>query len=85
MGTPWRAQGVRTLILHRYVTVERSVELRRVPSCQNRFPTEPRRKPIWPDRTRRAPTDHSTVPYRCTTDMSGQPRVQIEKQLRFEF
>ena len=69
MGTPWRAQGVRTSIVHRYGTVERSVEPRRVPSCQNRVPTETRRNPIWPEVTRRAPTDHSTVPYQCTTDI----------------
>ena len=60
-GTPWRAQGVRTSIVHRYGTVERSVEPRRVPSCQNRVPTETRRNPIWPDGTRRALTDHSTA------------------------
>ena len=41
----------------------------RVPSCQNRVPTETRRNPIWPDGTRRALTDHSTVPYQCTTDV----------------
>ena len=69
MGTPWRAQGVRTSIVHRYGTVERSVEPRRVPSCQNRVPTETRRNPIWPEVTRRAPADHSTVPYQCTTDI----------------
>ena len=33
--TPWRAQGVRTSIVHRYGTVERSGEPCRVPSCQN--------------------------------------------------
>ena len=53
MGTPWRAQGVRTSIAHRYGTVERSVEPRRVPSGQNRVPTETCRNPIWPDGTRR--------------------------------
>ena len=37
--------------------------------AKNRVPTETRRNPIWPDRTRGAPTDHSTVPYQCTTDM----------------
>ena len=68
MGTPWRAQGVRISIVHRYGTVERSVEPPRVPSCQNRVPTETRRNPTWPDGTRRALTDHSTVPYQCTTD-----------------
>ena len=26
MGTPWRAQGVRTSIVHQYGTVERPVE-----------------------------------------------------------
>ena len=26
VGTPWRAQGVRTSIVHRYGTVERPVE-----------------------------------------------------------
>ena len=69
MGTPWRAQGVRTSIVHRYGTVERPVEPRRVPSCQISVPTETCRNPIWPDRTRRALTDHSTVPYQCTTDI----------------
>ena len=69
MEAPWRAQGVRTSIVHQYGTVERSVEPRRVPSCQNRVPTETRRNPIWPDGTRRALTDHSTVPYQCTTDI----------------
>ena len=69
MGTPWRAQGVRTSIVHRYGTVERPVEPRRVLSCQNRVPTETCRNPIWSDRTRQALTDHSTVPYQCTTDV----------------
>ena len=69
MGTPWRAQGVRTSIVHRYGPAERSVEPCRVPSCQNRVPTETCRNPIWPDRARRAPTDHSTVPYQCTTEV----------------
>ena len=69
MGTPWRAQGVCTSIVHRYRTVERSVQPRRVPSCQNRVPTETRRNPIWPDGTRRALTDHSTVPHQRTTDI----------------
>ena len=56
MGTPWRAQGVRTSIVHRYGPVERSVEPRRVPSCQNNVPTETRwnavlaqRDPTSPD------------------------------------
>ena len=40
MGTPWRAQGVRTSIVHRYGTVERSVEPCQVRSCPNRVPTE---------------------------------------------
>ena len=53
VGTPWRAQGVRTSIVHRFGPVERSVEPRRVPSGQNRVPTETCRNPIWPDRTRR--------------------------------
>ena len=69
VGTAWRAQGVRTSIVHRYGTVERPVEPHRVPSCQNRVPTEVRRNPIWPDGARRAPTDDSTVPYQCTTDI----------------
>ena len=69
MGTPWGPVWVRTSIVHQYGTVERSVEPRRVLSCQNRVPTETRRNPIWPDGTRRAPTDHSTVPYQCTTDI----------------
>ena len=52
MGTPWRAQGVRTSIVHRYGTVERSVEPCRVPSCQNGNLLEPdmaRRDPTSPD------------------------------------
>ena len=79
MGTPWRAQGVRTSIVHRYGTVERPVEPRRVPLCQNRVPTETRRNPIWPDGTQRAPTDHSTVPYQCVLDskLPWQPNVSI--------
>ena len=48
MGTLWRAQGVRTSIVHQYGTVERSVEPRRVPSCQIRVPMETRWNPIWP-------------------------------------
>ena len=69
MGPPWRAQGVCTSIVHRYGTVERPVETRRVSSCQNRVPMETRRNPIWPDGTRRGLTDHSIVPYQCTTDV----------------
>ena len=61
--TPWRAQGVRTSILHRYGTVERPVEPCRVLSCQIRVPTGTCRTPIWPDGTQQALTDHSTVPY----------------------
>ena len=38
-------------------------------SCQNRVPMETRRNPTWPDGTRRALTDHSTVPYQCTVDI----------------
>ena len=56
MGTPWRAQGVRI-----------SIEPCRVPLYQIGVPTETHRNPIWLDRTRRALTDHSTVPYQCTT------------------
>ena len=67
MGTPWRAQGVRTSIVHRYGTVERSVEPGRVLLCQSSVPTETHRNPKWPDGTRRALTDHSTVPYQCRT------------------
>ena len=33
METPWRAQGVRTSIVHQYGTVERPVEPCLVPSC----------------------------------------------------
>ena len=65
LGLVW----VRISIVHRHGTVERFVEPCRVPSCQNRVPTESRRNPIWPDGTRRAPTDHSIVPYQCTTDI----------------
>ena len=52
MGTPWRAQGVRTSIVHRYGTVELPVESCWVPSCQNSVPTETRRN----DLARRDPT-----------------------------
>ena len=69
MGTPEGTVWVRTSIVHRYGTVERSTEPRRVLSCQNRVPTETRRNLIWPDGTRRALTDRSIVPYRCTTDI----------------
>ena len=69
VGPPQGPAWVRMSIVHRYGTVERSVEPRQVPSCQNRVPTETRRNPIWPDRTRPAPRDHSTVPYRCTIDI----------------
>ena len=69
VGTPEGPVWVRTSIVHRYGTVERSVDPPRVPSCQDRVPTETRRNPIWPDRPRRALTDHSTVPYQCTTDI----------------
>ena len=65
MGTPWRAQGVRTSIVHRYGTVERPVEPPRVPSCQNSVPTETRRNPIWPDGTRRI----TRLSRQCTTDI----------------
>ena len=41
-GSIW----VRISIVHRYGTVERSAEPRRVPSCQNKVPTETRRNPI---------------------------------------
>ena len=43
VGTPEGPVWVRTSIVHRYGTVERSVEPRGVPSCQNRVPTETRR------------------------------------------
>ena len=69
METPWRAQGVRTSILHRYGTVERPVDPCRVLSCQNRVPTETRWNPTWSEVTRQALTDHSTVPYQCTIDI----------------
>ena len=45
MGTPWRAKGVRASIVHRYGAVERPVEPCRVPSCQNRVPTDTCRNP----------------------------------------
>ena len=60
---------VRTSIVHRYGTVERSVKPCRVLSCQIRVQMETRRNTIWLDRTRRALADHSTVPYQCTTDI----------------
>ena len=44
MGTPWRAQGVRTSIVHRYWTVERPVEPCRVLSCQISVPTGTRHR-----------------------------------------
>ena len=69
MRTPWGPVGVRTSIVHRYGTVERFVEPRRVPSCQIGVPTETRRTPIWLDVTRRVSTDRLTVPYRCAIDI----------------
>ena len=60
---PWRAEGVRTSIVHRYGTVERPVEPQEVSSCQISVPTETPRNPIWPDGTRRAQPDHSIVRY----------------------
>ena len=69
VGPPECPVWVRTSIVHRYGTAERPVEPRQVPSCQNRVPTETRQNPIWPERTRRASTDNSTVPYWCTTDI----------------
>ena len=54
---------VRTSIVHQYGAVERSVEPRRIVLCQIRVPTETRRNPIWPNGTRRALTDRSTVQY----------------------
>ena len=57
VGTPWRAQGVRTVtstsIVHRYGTVGPSVEPRQVPSCQNIVPTGICRNPTGPDEPRR--------------------------------
>ena len=53
VGTPWRAQRVCTSIVHRYGPIERSVEPRRVPSCQIRVPTETRRNAVL---ARRDPT-----------------------------
>ena len=69
MGTSWGPVWVRTSIVHQYGTVKRSVEPCGVLLCQIEVPTEAHRNPIWPDRTRRALTDHSTVPYQCTTDV----------------
>ena len=69
MGTPEGPVWVRISIVHRYGTVERSVEPRRVPSCQIRVPTETRQNPIWPDGTRPALTDRSTFPYCYTIDI----------------
>ena len=63
VGTPEGPVWVRTSIVHRYGTVERSVEPCRVPSCQIRVLTETRRNPIWPERTRRISTDESADPY----------------------
>ena len=55
VGTPWRAQGVRTSIVHLYGPVERSVEPRRVPSCQNSVPTETRRNAVLAQRDPASP------------------------------
>ena len=52
VGTPWRAQEVRTSIVHRYGTVE--------PDESRHAKTGFQRKP---DMARRAPTDQSTVPF----------------------
>ena len=46
VGTPWRAQGVRTSIALGYGTVERSVEPRWVALCQITVPTEIHWNPI---------------------------------------
>ena len=45
VGPPEGPVWVRTSIVHRYGTVERSVEPRRVLSCEIRVPTETRRNP----------------------------------------
>ena len=50
-GTPEASIWVCPSIVHRYGTVERSVEPRRVPPCQNRVPTETRRTSTQPDGT----------------------------------
>ena len=46
VGTPQGPVWVRTSIVHQYRTVERSVEPRRVLSCQIKVPTETLRNPI---------------------------------------
>ena len=69
MGTPEGPVWLRTSIVLQYGTVERSVEPRRVPSCQIRVPTETRRNPMWPERTRWVSMDHSNDLYWCTTDI----------------
>ena len=67
--TPEGPVWLRTSIVHRYRSVEPSVEPHWVPLCQNRISMESCRNPMWPDGTRRAPMEDSTIPYRCTTDL----------------
>ena len=64
-GAVW----VCTSIVHRYGAVERWVGPRWVPSCQFRIPTETHRDAMRPERTPPVLTAHSTVPYRCTTEV----------------
>ena len=51
MGTPWRAKGVRTSIVHRYGSVEQSVDPRRVVPKQGSDGN-----PLEPDMARQDPT-----------------------------
>ena len=65
MGTPWRAQAVRTSIVHRYG----GRPIRRAPSGPVVQKQGSDGNPSEPDMTGRTPTDDSTVPYQCTTDI----------------
>ena len=69
MGTPWRAQGVRTSIVHQYGTVERSARARRGLSGHDGFRRVSVGTLIWHDGTRQGSTGRSTFPYRCMIDV----------------
>ena len=45
--------------------------------AQNRVPTETHRNPIWPEVTRRAPTDHSTVPSNCVSTDNSDLKAKL--------
>ena len=69
MGTPWRAQGVRTSIVHRYGTVERALSGPVVPKqCSDGNPSEPdmaRRDPTSPDGSLNCPVSRGDLIAAC--------------------